>query len=72
MNDVGQDETVEHLLLECSRYTDDRREMMSVLRREIGTEGWEELIGSGTGTVMEVILGLSCGNVQGTQMTGGK
>ena len=35
---------------------------MSVFRREIGTEGWEELTGSGTGRVMEVILGLSCGN----------
>ena len=61
MCDGGQDETVEHLLLECPGYESERREMMSAVTGEMGTERWAAVQGEGTNRVMEVLLGLSCG-----------
>jgi len=48
MCDVGRDETIEHLVLECPMYANDRREMMSTVTREIGIERWVALQGAGT------------------------
>ena len=36
MCDMGVDETVEHVVLECVRYERDRNEMMQVVLREMG------------------------------------
>ena len=62
MCDGGQDETVEHMFLECPRYVSERREMMSAVTREVGMERWAAIQGEGTDRMMEVLLGLSCGN----------
>ncbi|MPD05858.1 hypothetical protein E2C01_101627 [Portunus trituberculatus] len=36
MCDSGEDETVEHVMLECVKYARDRYEMMQVVLRELG------------------------------------
>ncbi len=36
MCDIGEDETVEHMVLECVKYARDRNEMMQVVQRELG------------------------------------
>ena len=33
---MGEDETVEHVMLECVKYARDRNEMMQVVLRELG------------------------------------
>ena len=52
MCDLGEDETVEHVMLECERYERDRREMMQVVLAELGHNrnervektGWEWMV----------------------------
>ncbi|MPC68444.1 hypothetical protein E2C01_062646 [Portunus trituberculatus] len=36
MCDMGEDETVEHVVLECVKYARDRNEIMQVVLRELG------------------------------------
>ena len=36
MWDIGEDEMVDHLVLECVKYARDRNEMMQVMLRELG------------------------------------
>ena len=36
MCDMGEDEMVEHVVLECVKYARDRYEMMQVVLRELG------------------------------------
>ncbi|MPC53796.1 hypothetical protein E2C01_047696 [Portunus trituberculatus] len=36
MCDMGEDETVEHVMLECKKYERDRHEMMQVILTELG------------------------------------
>ena len=38
MCDMGEDETVEHVILECKKYDHDRMEMMHVILTEMGRE----------------------------------
>ena len=54
MCDMGEDETVEHVMLECVKYARDRHEMMQVVLRELGQDRVEK-----TGREwMVVLLGL--------------
>ena len=56
MCDMGEDETVEHVMLECMKYARDRNDMMQVVLRELGHDRVEM-----TGREwMVVLLGL-CG-----------
>ncbi|MPC23228.1 hypothetical protein E2C01_016268 [Portunus trituberculatus] len=55
MCDMGEDETVEHVVLECVKYARDRNEMMQEVLRELDSARVEN-----TGREWMVLLGL-CG-----------
>ena len=57
MCDMGVDETVEHVVLECVRYERDRNEMMQVVLTELGHNGNERVEKTGR-EWMVVLLGL--------------
>ena len=38
MCDMGEDETVEHVILKCEKYDHDRMEMMRVILTEMGRQ----------------------------------
>ena len=42
MYDMGEDEMVEHVVLECVKYARDRNEMMQVVLRELGNNSGDE------------------------------
>ena len=54
--DMGEDETVEHVVLECEKYDCERMEMIHVILTEMGCE-MNELI-ERTGREWMVLLGL--------------
>ena len=43
MCDMGEDESVEHVVLECEKYERDRMEMMQVILTELG-HSWDERV----------------------------
>ena len=43
MFDMGEDELVEHVVLECEKYERDRMEIMQVILTELG-HSWEERV----------------------------
>ena len=59
MCDMGEDETVGHVVLECEKYDHDRMEMMCVILTEMGSEINEvEVIERTTREWMVVLVGL--------------
>ena len=50
MCDMGEDESVEHVVLECEKYERDRMEMMQVILTELG-HSWDERV-ENTGWVL--------------------
>ncbi len=61
MCDMGEDETVEHVVLECAKYARDRYEMMQVVLTELGHTGNDRVEKTGR-EWMVLLLGL-CGGV---------
>ena len=59
MCDMGEDETVEHVVLECEKYDRDRMEMMRVILTEMGREMNEVIARTGR-EWMVLLVGL-CG-----------
>ena len=61
MCDSGRDETVEHVLLECTKYDRERQSMIADMKEEIGHEQWEDMVSEGGEPVRVVLflLGLS-------------
>ena len=55
--DMGEDETVEHVILECQRYSRERNEMMQVTLSELGCNVGELLEKTGP-EWMVLLLGL--------------
>ena len=53
MCDMGEDETVEHVILECQKYDRDIIEMMRVILTEMGCEINEV---TGTGTEIDYVV----------------
>ncbi|MPC87583.1 hypothetical protein E2C01_082449 [Portunus trituberculatus] len=58
MCDSGEDETVEHVMLECVKYARDRYEMIQVVLTELGHDRNERVEKTGR-EWMVVLLGLS-------------
>ena len=58
MCDMGEDETVEHVILECEKYDRDRIEMMRVIFPELGWDESERMEKTGK-EWMVLLLGLS-------------
>ena len=58
MCDMGEDETVEHVMLECEKYDRDRAEMMRVILPELGCNVNEMVEKTGK-EWMVLLLGLS-------------
>lgn len=44
---VGEQETTEHLIIECSKYEEQRRKFISAVLSVIGVEEWQGKLGSG-------------------------
>ena len=61
MCNSGEDETVEHVLLDCAKYEGERRSMFADVKEEIGEELWEGMISEGESPIRVVLflLGLS-------------
>ena len=59
MCDMGEDETVEHVVLECEKYDRDRMEMMHVILIEMGRETNEVIKRTGREWIL-LLVGL-CG-----------
>ena len=57
MCDMGEDESVEHVVLECEKYERDRMEMMQVILTELG-HSWEERVEKTGREWMVLLLGL--------------
>ncbi|MPC90116.1 hypothetical protein E2C01_085086 [Portunus trituberculatus] len=55
---MGEDEKVEHVMLECVKYVKDRNEMMQVVMRELGNARVEK-----TGREWMVLLLELCGEM---------
>ena len=56
---VGEDETVEHLMLECERYEYERQRMLETVVEEIGVDRWNEVKERSVNDQMKYLLGLS-------------
>ena len=63
MCDMGEDETVEHVILECEKYNRERMEMMNVVLIEMGCEMNEVIERTGK-EWMVLLLGL-CAETNG-------
>ena len=57
MCDMGEDESVEHVVLECEKYERDRMEMMQVILTELG-HSWDERVEKTGREWMVLLLGL--------------
>ena len=57
MCDMGEDETVEHVILECAKYVNERNIMMNEVMIEIGCEENELMEKTGS-EWMSLLLGL--------------
>ena len=57
MCDMGEDESVEHVVLECEKYERDRMEMMQVILTELGPS-WDERVEKTGREWMVLLLGL--------------
>ena len=57
MCNMGEDESVEHVVLECEKYERDRMEMMQVILTELG-HGWDERVEKTGREWMVLLLGL--------------
>ncbi|KAG0698434.1 V-type proton ATPase subunit d 1 [Chionoecetes opilio] len=63
MCDMGEDETVEHVILECEKYNGERMEMMHVILTEMGCEMNKVVEKTGREWIL-LLLGL-CGETSG-------
>ena len=57
MCDMGEDESVEHVVLECEKYERDRMEMMQVILTEL-RHSWDERVEKTGREWMVLLLGL--------------
>ena len=57
MCDMGEDKSVEHVVLECEKYERDRMEMMQVILTELG-HSWDERVEKTGREWMVLLLGL--------------
>ncbi|MPC58568.1 hypothetical protein E2C01_052575 [Portunus trituberculatus] len=57
MCDIGEDETMKHVMLECEKYERDRHEMMQVILSELGHNRDERVEKTGR-EWMVLLLGL--------------
>ena len=57
MCDMGEDESVEHVVLECEKYERDRMEMLQVILTELG-HSWDERVEKTGREWMVLLLGL--------------
>ncbi len=53
------EETIEHVMLQCTRYEKERTEMVNVVKQEIGINRWNEMIEGRPKRTKEYLLGLS-------------
>ncbi len=53
------EETIDHVMLQCTRYEKERTGMVKVLKQEIGINRWNEMIEGRPKRTMEYLLGLS-------------